>query len=149
MAFVQSQTIADESLVAVWLIMVGCGPSPAARHELQGNASFAGRPIPAGLLVLTPDLAAGGGGPQGAAVITQGRFSTRHSGRGVRGGRYTITLHGFDGTPYDGMEERVALGRPLFAPVSARVTLPDRPATLALTVHEKTNETATLEIAVQ
>ena len=37
MAFVQSQTIADVSLVALCLVMVGCGPAPVARHDLAGD----------------------------------------------------------------------------------------------------------------
>lgn len=76
------------------------GPTP---YRVQGAVTFDDKPIPAGLVVFSPDLSKKNDGPQGVAEIRDGRFDTAWGqGKGVVGGPMTITVGGMetpDGKP--------------------------------------------------
>jgi len=62
------------------LVAAGCGPSGPARYQLEGQVTFAGRPVPNGLIRFEPDGTQGNGGPVGYAAIKDGRYSTTTAG---------------------------------------------------------------------
>jgi hypothetical protein len=64
---------------------------------LSGTVTFAGKPVPKGMIFFDPDPAKGGAGPQGAAVISDGKYSTALDGQGVRPGPYLVRINAFDG----------------------------------------------------
>jgi hypothetical protein len=108
-------------LCALFISASGCGPAGAKRYELSGKITWAGRPIPAGLIYFDPDIAGGVDGPQGYAIIEKGQYDTRKGGGGHGGGKYLIRLVALDGVP--GPE--AALGRPLFPEYSWPEDLPE------------------------
>lgn len=55
----------------------GCGAKvDDGRHRVHGRISFAGKPVTHGEMVFTPDGAKGNSGPQGIAIISNGRYDT-------------------------------------------------------------------------
>lgn len=107
------------------LSAVGCGQGGATRYHLAGKITYAGKPIPEGIIFFDPDLAAGHDGPQGHAVIKNGVYDTRNEGLGPGGGKYVLRLYALDGIP--GPE--AASGRPLFPEYTWREELPTQDAT--------------------
>ena len=78
----------------------GCGPKGPQRYERWGTVTFQDRPIPAGLVYFEPDLQAGNDGPQGQAVIKDGKYDTRErENSGAGSGKYVIRVQAFDGIP--------------------------------------------------
>jgi len=57
---------------------------------------FNGQPVPAGYILLDPDIQAGNDGLQGYAEIENGHFDTITSSKGVTGGLYVARIHGFE-----------------------------------------------------
>jgi hypothetical protein len=77
-------------------LVVGCGDSDSKRLRLSGSAKFDGQPIVYGDVVLTPDGAKKNSGPQGFAVIRDGRYDTSDGhGKGFAGGPTVIHVTGF------------------------------------------------------
>lgn len=82
------------------LILSAAGCSRAGQadlFEVKGQATFAGRPIPAGRIVFEPDPARGADGMVSIADILDGTYRTR-PGRGFGGGPCRATVYGSDGT---------------------------------------------------
>ena len=100
--------------------LVGCGKPGPQRYHLSGNITWDGQPIPAGIVYFDPDLAAGHDGPQGFALIKDGRYDTRLDGSGQGGGKYVLRLFAFDGVP--GPE--TPMGKPLFPEYIVPAELP-------------------------
>lgn len=104
---------------ATLLAAAGCGPQGPARHRVHGTVSHAGTPVPLGRIVFEPDVLEDNRGPQGFAVIENGRFDTavKH-GRGTSGGPMVVTIDGFDTGDAGGT------ARPLFTGHRERRKLP-------------------------
>jgi hypothetical protein len=82
-------------IVAALGLASGCGTSGPARQRLQGEVSMNGQPVPAGVIVFTPDTSVGNSGPQGVATIKDGKFDTAASeGLGLAGGPTVIRVTG-------------------------------------------------------
>lgn len=78
-------------------LVTGCGSSGPDRQRLHGEISLNGQPIPAGMVVFTPDASAGNSGPQGVATIKDGKYDTAGTeGRGFAGGPTVIRVTGQD-----------------------------------------------------
>jgi len=79
--------------------LIGCGPKGPQRYEHWGTVTWQDKPIPAGILYFDPDTSPpGNDGPQGFAVIKDGKYDTRlreESGPGT--GRYVIRVDAADG----------------------------------------------------
>ncbi|MEI7782030.1 MAG: hypothetical protein WCJ18_08925 [Planctomycetota bacterium] len=58
----------------------GCGPRGPARHQLEGQVTFRGKPVPSGLIRFEPDASKGNRGPVGYAAIVNGRYTTATRG---------------------------------------------------------------------
>src|SRR5581483_3565172 len=78
--------------------------------HVSGKVTFKGKPLPAGVVLLSPDLAKGFDGPQGFAEVKDGVFNTAERGRGVTAGPHVIKVQGFDGKP----ARELPLGNRLF-----------------------------------
>lgn len=82
-------------ILAALGLFSGCGTSGPARQRLQGEITLNGQPVPAGTIVFTPDSSQGNSGPQGVAVIKDGKYDTAASeGRGLAGGPTIIRVTG-------------------------------------------------------
>jgi hypothetical protein len=108
--------------------LFGCSSNEFARHELSGNVSYQGKPVPAGYLVLKPDRSKGN---QGVAAQTDIRHGLYHlpANRGTIGGPHIVMVSGFDGEPVtiDGVIN--PNGKPLFAAYQMTINLPKATAT--------------------
>lgn len=74
--------------------VAGCSPEEKL-YNVSGTVTFQGKLVPKGLIYFDPD----GGGPQGFANIEDGKYDTAApgKGKGIRGGKYTVRINGFDG----------------------------------------------------
>lgn len=86
-------------VLAISLGIAGCGPSGPVRFDLEGEVTYQGKPVPAGLIVFNPDTTKGNEGPQGFAHIKQGKYDTRDQGRKVTVGPHEVRIEAFDGKP--------------------------------------------------
>jgi hypothetical protein len=113
---------------------LGCGASGPRRFRISGTVTHAGKPIPAGRIVFEPDTARGGAGPQGFAVIQNGRYDTGRAGaQGAIGGPTVVRIDGFDGRPHG--EDTPPLGAPLFPDTYVQtLDLPQKDSTLDFNV---------------
>jgi hypothetical protein len=97
-----------------------CSNESPSRFDLSGTVTFDGRPVPAGLIAINPDLSKGNDGPQGLAEIRDGRFDTRSLDKGAPSGPVILMIDGFDGVA----QAESPYGKPLFLGYKLRVDLP-------------------------
>ena len=83
------------ALVAA-VALAGCGDAEKL-YDVSGTITFEGKPIPKGLIFFDPEK--GTPGTQGFANIEQGKYDTSNpgAGKGIRGGKYSVRVSGFDG----------------------------------------------------
>lgn len=116
-------------IVAIGLGLTGCrqdaGPK---RYSLEGEVTWEGRPVPAGSIIISPDVAAGNVGPATGVDIRDGRYRTL-PGRGTIGGPHVFQIHGYDGQVIQTPEIFDALGKQLFPPIRLNIDLPASDAT--------------------
>src|SRR5688572_24253862 len=79
------------SLVA---FAAGCADGEPRRFRLSGNANVDGKAIPYGEVLFTPDGARQNSGPQGIAIIRDGKFDTALDGQGIAGGPTVVRVTG-------------------------------------------------------
>ncbi len=103
--------------------LVGCSPEDKL-YDVSGTVTFQGKPVPKGLIHFDPE----GSGPQGYANIEDGKFNTATAGqgKGIRGGKYTIRVNGFDGKVGD----ESPMGAAVFPEHTFRKELPAQNQTL-------------------
>lgn len=79
---------------ATLAVLTGCSADEKT-YEVSGTIQYQGKPVPKGLIFFDPE----GGGPQGFANIENGKYDTATpgQGKGIRGGKYSIRINGFDG----------------------------------------------------
>src|SRR5262245_35197252 len=78
--------------------LAGCSQSDSKRFRVSGEAKFAGKPIPYGEVLFTPDGSKQNSGPQGIAPIRDGQYDTAASGgKGIAGGPTVIRVTGLSG----------------------------------------------------
>jgi hypothetical protein len=76
------------------VVLSGCtsetGPK---RYRVSGEVRFAGEPVPYGEILFTPDSAKGNSGPQGIAIIANGKDDTAGTrAPGVAGGPTVVQV---------------------------------------------------------
>ena len=96
-------------------IYLGCGNDQILRYHVSGTVTFNGQPVPGGLVLLNPDVAAGNRGIQGIAEIHDGAFDTAARGKGITGGKYELKIRGFTAD---------AAPRVLFSEYTVKIDLP-------------------------
>ncbi|WP_442483198.1 hypothetical protein [Aeoliella sp. SH292] len=111
------------------VLMVGCNKPKSDRMTIEGAVTWKGQPVPAGRVYFTPDESKGGSGPQGYAMIVNGRYDTgEEKSKGCHVGPHFAEVHGFDGQGSEGF------GSPLFAPYSISIEVPADGGTIDLEV---------------
>jgi hypothetical protein len=79
-------------------LLVGCSESGPKRNRVSGKATFQGKPIPYGDVVITPDDARKNSGAQGIAMIREGQYDTSAGGgKGYGGGPAVLRVTGLTG----------------------------------------------------
>ena len=62
------------------IVAAGCGPRGPERFHVEGAVTYAGKPLPRGVIRFEPDGSKGNTGPVGLAEIADGRFTTDQPG---------------------------------------------------------------------
>jgi hypothetical protein len=109
-------------LVLLVLAVTSCSEGPSGRVDVWGTVTFKNQPVPAGMIVINPDLSKGNDGPQGLAEIRNGRFDTRTLEKGAPRGPVVFMIDGFDGVP----QGELPSGKPLFIGYKLPLELPDK-----------------------
>lgn len=94
-------------MTILWLAILGCS-AEVSTFPVEGMVTFKGKAIPKGEIYFDPDVSIKG--PQGRALISEGKFSTKDLNSGIVPGKYTIRIHGFDGKP----REEAPMGKAIF-----------------------------------
>jgi hypothetical protein len=94
-------------MATLWLAILGCS-AEVTTFPVEGMVTFKGKAIPKGEIYFDPDISIKG--PQGRALISEGKFSTKDINSGIVPGKYIIRIHGFDGKP----REEAPMGKALF-----------------------------------
>ena len=100
--------------------LVGCGQRGPKRYSVSGEVTFEGAPVVDGMIMFTPDSRKGNTGPQGYAIIKDGKYGTDKK-HGVLEGPTFATLTGYS-EPHAGQE--VDPRRPLFTEVNEEFEMP-------------------------
>jgi len=101
---------APRAIVLAFCLAAGCGPSGPKVYTIQGTVTYKGNPVPQGVINFEADPRQGNAGPQGCAVITDGRYTTADvGGRGVVAGAVIVKIDCYDGQP----ARELPLGKPL------------------------------------
>jgi hypothetical protein len=90
-------------------------------YHVSGEVNYKGTPLPAGVIFFDPDATKKNSGPQGYAMIKDGKYDTSaQGGAPVVGGAYIVRIEGFDGKPGN----ELPLGKALFTDFQKAVDLP-------------------------
>src|SRR5262249_41814191 len=75
-------------ILIVCATLLGCSSeAEPTRYRVSGEITFDGKPVPHGEVLFTPDSGKGNSGPQGIAIIKDGKYDTAGSrAPGVAGG---------------------------------------------------------------
>ena len=86
------------SVLLTLILFQGCDRGGVDRVEIFGTVTWKGKPVPMGLVFFTPDAAKGNRGPQGFALIKDGRFDTRfEKSKGTVTGPHTVMINACNG----------------------------------------------------
>jgi hypothetical protein len=107
-------------LPVILLALTSCSGQPSGRVDVWGTVKFKNQPVPAGLIVINPDLSKGNDGPQGLAEIRDGKFDTRPLDKGAPSGPVIFMIDGFDGVA----QGDATSGKPLFMGYKVQLELP-------------------------
>lgn len=109
-------------LLSAACLLSGCTQSDGPQtYQLSGKATFDGKPIPYGSILLEPDTEKGNSGPGSVAGITEGSYQTKE-GKGHVGGPHVATIIATDGS----QPESPDVDNSLFPPYRTEVDLPQK-----------------------
>lgn len=97
--------------------VAGCGGSGVDRLNLEGQVTFRESPVPYGRISFRPDTSKGGSGPAGVAVIRNGEYSTKKTGKGAVAGPCIVAI--------EGLVSDEPLAMPLFKPYKLTIDVSD------------------------
>ncbi|MCC7473762.1 MAG: hypothetical protein IT425_00075 [Pirellulales bacterium] len=114
------------------LVCGGCGESGPKRDDVSGAVTWKGQPVPNGVIFINPDTRKGNKGPQGFALIRNGRYDTRgKNSKGCSPGANVFAIQGCDG-------QNIGPGRPygnsLFASAQLSIEIPSGGGVIDLVV---------------
>jgi hypothetical protein len=110
-------------LACLGILCAGCGGGDSTtRYDVAGTVTFDGKPVPAGVILFTPDVSKNNRGPTGFAKIKDGKYDTRQEGKGTVGGPHTVAISGSDGARLP--QQELPDGMPLFTDYGTAVDLP-------------------------
>src|SRR5437899_12941205 len=74
--------------------LMGCsGKQGPQRYRVSGTVTFDGKPVPHGEILFSPDSAQGNSGPQGIAIIQDGKYDTAGTrAPGIAGGATIVRV---------------------------------------------------------
>jgi hypothetical protein len=135
-------TIVHKWIAVICLIAAaGCSSKPQ-QAQLSGKVTFKGKPVPAGWISFTPDVAAGALGQIRVLQIKDGAYdSSKESEPGLNPGAYLIEIAGFDG-------KRIPLygqGKQLFNPVKDEHVVPDGVSTRDFVIPDSAGENVRIQ----
>lgn len=107
------------------LMLAGCAKKDDGRYELSGNVTIDGKPIPVGEISFEPDGSSGNKGPASFVPIKDGKYTVGGKS-GVVGGKYNVTIIGFDGIAVGEASDGKELLR---KPYSEKIDLPKEDST--------------------
>jgi hypothetical protein len=113
------------AILAAAVGALGCADSGPRRNAISGNVTFAGKPLPAGMIFFDPDVRKKHDGPGGFAYIKDGAYDSRNNGKGVIAGPHVVRIQGFDGKPGN----ELPLGALLFPEYETTADLPAEAST--------------------
>lgn len=100
----------------------GCGKSDSQRVAVWGDVTWKGQPVPYGVVYFSPDTKKGNSGPQGFALIQDGRYDSRDAkSKGCVTGPLVAVVQGCSG---EGRNGTFPYGQPLFAPHELTLEVP-------------------------
>lgn len=107
----------------MFLAFMGCEKkSEFDRLTVTGSITWKGKRIPAGTIYFDPDVIKKNSGPQGVAMIKDGKFDTRFANsRGCVQGSHIATIHACDGK---NKSESKPFGNKMFKPYTVEVEIP-------------------------
>jgi hypothetical protein len=111
--------------ILVVTLAIGCKPGPKV-SKISGNVTFKGKPVPAGYITFTPDVATGTLGQVVGFQIRDGKYDSQSNvPPGLAPGTYKIRIGGFDGVkiPLWGQ------GKQIFNPVEDNCVVPEGSST--------------------
>ncbi len=81
----------------IGLGVAGCSPRDTrVRHRVTGTITYGGKPVASGEILLIPDGEKKNTGPEGIAVIKDGKFDTQGSrAPGIDGGPMVVEVTGY------------------------------------------------------
>jgi len=80
--------------------LTGCGGSDVELSSVEGNVTYAGKPVVYGQIDFVPNRDRGHpGGPLGRAGISNGRYSTAEGGTGIVPGPHHVRITAYDQVP--------------------------------------------------
>lgn len=121
------------------ITLSGCGRSTENLVHVAGTVSFAGKPIPVGMIIFEPDSSKGNLGPQCHAEIKDGQFDTRLTGSGVAIGPQIVRITGGDGV---NPEAFTPLGKLLFEEHTIKMEISAEQPAIKLEVPQQRQATA-------
>jgi hypothetical protein len=82
------------TILILMCLVAGCLSDPGPkRYRVSGEITFDGKPVPDGEILFTPDSGKGNSGPQGVAIIKDGRYDTSGTrAPGVAGGPTVVQV---------------------------------------------------------
>ena len=112
---------------AILCLGSGCSAEKFPRYRISGKATWAGQPIPAGLIYFEPDFSQGNKGPAGRATIKDGVYDTAAAGKGVVRGPHRVRVDGFD-PARSKSDDGIVQTTPLFETYETTLDLPAAPS---------------------
>lgn len=118
--------------LALLAVQAGCGDSGPPRSDIWGNVLWNGQYVSRGVIYFDPDVSKGNQGPQGFALILDGKYDTRAArSKGCITGPHLAVIHGYNG---QGITKFQPYGGELFVPQQLAITIPAEGGQLDLTV---------------
>ena len=108
--------------VALAAISIGCNSSSGpATYPISGTVHFGDKPVPAGSIMLTPDVGEGNSGMAVSIEIVDGKFDSSTAKSGHVGGPHIVKIVGLDGK---GDDDLFPKGQMLFPDYEMSLDLP-------------------------
>ena len=124
MAFDKSLFLVS-GLIVVSGLLVGCNPAPKVA-QISGTVTFMGKPVPAGYVTFTPDVATGTLGQVVGFQIKDGKYDSKANvPSGIPPGSYQVRIGGFDGVKIPMWGQ----GKQIFNPIEDNCTVTDGTST--------------------
>ncbi len=132
---------ASRWLLLLAMIVTGCSNEPKL-VQLSGKVTFKGKPVPAGYITLTPDVASGTLGQTVGFQIENGAYdSNKETPPGIGPGVYKVMIAGFDGKKIPMFGQ----GKQIFNPIEQQLTVSEGTVTQDFTIPESAGENVRIQ----